>query len=102
MMKLFFRDWKENDNTISLDDEEVLDVPASLSSVSTYCASLGHKANHFHAAAGLAICTSADFNKCRISLLGFPQNAKYDICEHPRFISSIVLLLPTKFCTDLE
>ena len=40
------RDWSENGNTISLDDSIVLDIPAEFSSLSKYCASLGHKANH--------------------------------------------------------
>lgn len=40
------RDWSLNSNTISLDDSIVLDVPAEYTSTSTYCASLGHKANH--------------------------------------------------------
>lgn len=42
------RNWSENGNTISLDDSIVLDVPAELSSLSKYCATLGHKANHSH------------------------------------------------------
>ena len=40
------RDWSENSNTISLDDETVLDIPLKYSSVDKYCATLGHKANH--------------------------------------------------------
>ena len=56
------RDWSLNDNTISLDDEVVIDVPQGWSSVERYCASLGHKANH-----------SSD------------PNCKYDHFVHPRF-----------------
>ena len=40
------REWALNGNTISLNAETVLDVPAEYSSVDVYCASLGHKANH--------------------------------------------------------
>lgn len=40
------RDWALNGNTLSLDEETVIDVPAPYSHVSKYCASLGHKANH--------------------------------------------------------
>ena len=47
------RDWKENDNTISLDEEVVIDVPPFLSSLSTYCSTLAHKANHFNEQLGI-------------------------------------------------
>lgn len=40
------RDWALNGNTISLDEDTVIDVPQEYSSTDTYCASLGHKANH--------------------------------------------------------
>ena len=40
------RDWRENSNTISLDDDWVIDVPKQYASTNVYCASLGHKANH--------------------------------------------------------
>uniref|UniRef100_A0A8C4R5A3 Histone-lysine N-methyltransferase SETD7 n=1 Tax=Eptatretus burgeri TaxID=7764 RepID=A0A8C4R5A3_EPTBU len=40
------RDWSLNENTISLDEETVIDVPKDKSTTSLYCASLGHKANH--------------------------------------------------------
>uniref|UniRef100_H3AYA1 Histone-lysine N-methyltransferase SETD7 n=1 Tax=Latimeria chalumnae TaxID=7897 RepID=H3AYA1_LATCH len=40
------RDWALNGNTISLDEETVLDVPAPYNDTKKYCASLGHKANH--------------------------------------------------------
>ena len=40
------RDWESNSNTISLDETTVLDVPKEYSTLSSYCASLGHKANH--------------------------------------------------------
>lgn len=40
------RNWSLNDNTITLDEETVLDVPKPFDKVSVYCASLGHKANH--------------------------------------------------------
>ncbi|XP_066920719.1 histone-lysine N-methyltransferase SETD7-like [Clytia hemisphaerica] len=57
------RDWKYNDNTISLDQEIVIDVPAEFSSTTSYKASLGHKANH-----------------------SFTPNCKYDRFDnHPRF-----------------
>lgn len=40
------RDWALNGNTLSLDEETVIDVPEPYNHVSKYCASLGHKANH--------------------------------------------------------
>lgn len=40
------RDWGLNGNTLSLDEETVIDVPEPYNHVSKYCASLGHKANH--------------------------------------------------------
>ncbi|XP_062902708.1 histone-lysine N-methyltransferase SETD7 isoform X2 [Mobula hypostoma] len=40
------RDWSLNSNTISLDDDTVIDVPEPYNSTKQYCASLGHKANH--------------------------------------------------------
>ena len=59
------RDWALNDNTITLDDETVIDVPPLASSTSAYCASLGHKANH---------------------AFGGQHNAEYTPIEHhPRF-----------------
>ncbi|KAL1919222.1 uncharacterized protein VTP21DRAFT_1914 [Calcarisporiella thermophila] len=57
------RDWSLNSNTISLDDSVVLDVPAEYTSTRRYAASLGHKANHTFEA----------------------PNARYDVCDHPRF-----------------
>jgi len=56
------RDWKYNDNTISLDDEIVIDVPEPWCHTQHYRASLGHKANH-----------------------SFDPNCKYDRFDHPRF-----------------
>lgn len=56
------RDWKYNDNTISLNDELVIDVPTPWCDTSHYCATLGHKANH-----------------------SFEPNCKYDRFNHPRF-----------------
>ncbi|XP_061408422.1 histone-lysine N-methyltransferase SETD7 isoform X1 [Lethenteron reissneri] len=56
------RDWSLNGNTISLDDDIVIDVPKHFVSVERYCASLGHKANH-----------------------SFTPNCKYDFYNHPRF-----------------
>ncbi|XP_032079523.1 histone-lysine N-methyltransferase SETD7 [Thamnophis elegans] len=56
------RDWSLNRNTISLDDETVIDVPEPYSHVTKYCASLGHKANH-----------------------SFTPNSVYDSFVHPRF-----------------
>lgn len=40
------RDWALNGNTISLDEDTVIDVPHPFDQVDRYCASLGHKANH--------------------------------------------------------
>ncbi|CAJ1346337.1 unnamed protein product [Effrenium voratum] len=51
-----------NDATITLDEEAVLDVPAEFVHVQAFTACLGHKANHSK-----------------------PNNAKYDVFDHPRF-----------------
>ena len=69
------RDWDENDNTISLNDEVVLDVPIDQLSIGVYCASIGHKANH-----------------------SFTPNAMYAPFYHPRFgpIKSIVAVQDIK------
>nr|XP_033795407.1 histone-lysine N-methyltransferase SETD7 isoform X1 [Geotrypetes seraphini] len=56
------RDWALNGNTISLDEETVLDVPEPYGHTAKYCASLGHKANH-----------------------SFTPNCIYDPFVHPRF-----------------
>lgn len=40
------RDWALNGNTISLDEDTVIDVPQPFDRLENYCASLGHKANH--------------------------------------------------------
>lgn len=56
------RDWRWNNNTISLDDHIVIDVPENLSDTNIYRASLGHKANH-----------------------SFTPNCMYDPYNHPRF-----------------
>ncbi|XP_037531053.1 histone-lysine N-methyltransferase SETD7 [Nematolebias whitei] len=40
------RDWALNGNTISLDEDTVIDVPQPFDQIDKYCASLGHKANH--------------------------------------------------------
>jgi len=57
------RPWELNNNTISLDDEIIIDIPIKYNDTNVYCASLGHKANH-----------------------SFTPNAKYDIFpNHPRF-----------------
>ncbi|XP_028599817.2 histone-lysine N-methyltransferase SETD7 [Podarcis muralis] len=56
------RDWALNGNTISLDDETVIDVPEPYNHAAKYCASLGHKANH-----------------------SFTPNSVYDSFVHPRF-----------------
>ncbi|TSO15265.1 Histone-lysine N-methyltransferase SETD7 [Bagarius yarrelli] len=56
------RDWSMNGNTISLDDDTVIDVPEPFNHTENYCASLGHKANH-----------------------SFTPNCKYDPFVHPRF-----------------
>jgi histone-lysine N-methyltransferase SETD7 len=39
------RDWRLNCNSISLNDEWCVDVPAPFDSTSRYCAALGHKVN---------------------------------------------------------
>lgn len=56
------RDWALNGNTISLDEDTVIDVPQPFDQTEKYCASLGHKANH-----------------------SFTPNCKYDPYVHPRF-----------------
>ena len=56
------RDWSVNGNTLSLDDDTVIDVPAEYATTGVYCATLGHKANH-----------SKD------------PNCKYDVFYHPRY-----------------
>ncbi|KAM5194809.1 histone-lysine N-methyltransferase SETD7 [Mantella aurantiaca] len=56
------RDWSLNGNTISLDEETVIDVPEPFILTTKYCASLGHKANH-----------------------SFTPNCMYDLFVHPRF-----------------
>lgn len=56
------RDWTLNGNTISLDEDTVIDVPQPFDQTEKYCASLGHKANH-----------------------SFTPNCKYDSFVHPRF-----------------
>ncbi|KAK9517597.1 hypothetical protein VZT92_022955 [Zoarces viviparus] len=56
------RDWALNGNTISLDEDTVIDVPQPCDQTERYCASLGHKANH-----------------------SFIPNCKYDPFVHPRF-----------------
>ncbi|XP_049610512.1 histone-lysine N-methyltransferase SETD7 [Syngnathus scovelli] len=56
------RDWTLNGNTISLDEDTVIDVPQPFDQTERYCASLGHKANH-----------------------SFTPNCKYDVYVHPRF-----------------
>ncbi|KAL0974232.1 hypothetical protein UPYG_G00217470 [Umbra pygmaea] len=56
------RDWSLNGNTISLDEDTVIDVPPPFHQTDRYCASLGHKANH-----------------------SFTPNCKYDPFVHPRF-----------------
>ncbi|KAL7746500.1 Histone-lysine N-methyltransferase setd7 [Sorochytrium milnesiophthora] len=56
------RAWELNANTISLDDETVLDVPPDMNPCSVYRATLGHKVNH-----------------------AFKPNCRYDWVFHPRF-----------------
>ncbi|KAJ8262391.1 hypothetical protein GJAV_G00165910 [Gymnothorax javanicus] len=56
------RDWSLNGNTISLDEDTVIDVPEPFNSTDKYCASLGHKANH-----------------------SFTPNCTYEPFLHPRF-----------------
>lgn len=56
------REWSLNGNTISLDDDCVLDVPSQWSTLESYKATLGHKANH-----------------------SFNPNCIYDLFHHPRF-----------------
>lgn len=57
------REWKYNDNTLSINDEFVIDIPKEYSTIDKYCATLGHKANH-------------SFKL---------QNAQYEPYWHPRF-----------------
>ncbi|MES1908830.1 MAG: hypothetical protein MHM6MM_001692 [Cercozoa sp. M6MM] len=70
------RDWSLNGNTITLNNEIVIDVPAHLAQTSAYNASLGHFANH---------CTRR-------------QNAAYDLCFHPRFGDIKCMFSPFLFC----
>lgn len=56
------RGWEKAQATITLDDTVVLDIPGEYNSTSQFCACLGHKANH-----------------------SLPNNAKYDVFDHPRF-----------------
>ncbi|XP_029368990.1 histone-lysine N-methyltransferase SETD7 [Echeneis naucrates] len=56
------REWALNGNTISLDEDTVIDVPQPFDITDRYCASLAHKANH-----------------------SFTPNCKYDPYVHPRF-----------------
>lgn len=57
------RDWKENSNTISIDEDTVIDVPKEYNDTKIYCSTIGHKANH-----------------------SFTPNAKYDTYfHHPIF-----------------
>ncbi|XP_020509036.1 histone-lysine N-methyltransferase SETD7 [Labrus bergylta] len=56
------RDWAMNGNTISLDEDTVIDVPRPFDLIERYCASLGHKGNH-----------------------SFTPNCKYEPFLHPRF-----------------
>ncbi|ORX92275.1 SET domain-containing protein [Basidiobolus meristosporus CBS 931.73] len=56
------RDWSQNDNTISLDSDTVIDVPKPYSDTRHYTATLGHKCNH-----------------------RFENNCHYDHYFHPRF-----------------
>lgn len=56
------RGWEENDNTLSVDADTVVDVPPACVPTANYSATLGHKANH-----------------------SFTPNARYEPFEHPRF-----------------
>ena len=56
------RDWVHNSNTITLDDDTVLDVPVAMSRCCSYRATLGHKANH-----------------------SSTPNARYDVFDHPLY-----------------
>jgi len=56
------RPWRSNDNCISLDEDVAIDVPRAYSSLATYRATVGHKANH-----------------------SFMPNAKYVQVYHARF-----------------
>ncbi len=57
------RSWRYNSNTISRDADFAIDVPKPFDSLRSYCATMGHKANH-----------------CRER-----KNAKYCAAFHPRF-----------------
>ncbi|KAG7517280.1 histone-lysine N-methyltransferase SETD7 isoform X1 [Solea senegalensis] len=56
------RDWSLNGNTISVDEDTVIDVPPPFDQMDRYCASLAHKANH-----------------------SFSPNCKFEPYVHPRF-----------------
>jgi len=57
------RSWRYNANTMSLDEDNSIDVPKPYDSLTHYCATLGHKANH-----------------CKAKV-----NATYTDAYHPRF-----------------
>lgn len=59
------RDWCDCSNTISLDEDDVIDVPQQFADTRVYAASLAHKAN------------------CQIERE--KNNSRYDTFEHPRF-----------------
>ena len=40
------REWSENANALTINDEFAVDIPPELASVDAYCATLGHFANH--------------------------------------------------------
>ena len=66
------RDWSANGNTLSLDEDTVIDVPVECADVGVYCATLGHKANHSSV-----------------------PNSKYDVFYHPRYIYITCIIIIT-------
>jgi len=78
------RKWEQNQYTLQIDDDVVVDLDPYHSKTSHYCATLGHKAN---------------------CLIGQQANAKYDFYyHHPRycvFIENLILNLYLKFLSQI-
>ena len=73
------RDWLLNENTLSLDEDVVIDVPVEYSDTARYCATLGHKANHSN-----------------------NPNCKYDFFNHPRYAIIILYIMYIGRMTVIE
>ena len=69
------RSWECNANTIALDPETVIDVPPEWNNTKSYCASLGHKANHAFEASTLRKWRVSVNEGTKIAV----ANAKYDV-----------------------